>query len=126
MPTAPSRFLGEIPEEYVEKSGRNYRSEQEEGEGGWQSQQHKTRQRPVFDRGYSVGGGYTGAIGGTQGGRSTAAVGSVEKRPGVSSRPAASLPDFQKGDTVIHKAFGQGLITGLTPMGGRRTGGNRI
>lgn len=114
----PSRFLGEIPEEYVEKSGRNYRSEQEEGDGGWQSQQHKTRQRPVFDRGYSVGGGYTGAIGGTQGGRSAADVGSVEKRPGVSSRPAASLPDFQKGDTVIHKAFGQGLITGLTPMGG--------
>ena len=34
-------------------------------------------------------------------------------------RPAPKpLPDFQKGDTVVHKAFGKGLITGLTPMGG--------
>ena len=30
----------------------------------------------------------------------------------------AALPAFQKGDTVIHKAFGKGLVTGLTPMGG--------
>ena len=35
------------------------------------------------------------------------------------SRPtAAALPNFQKGDSVVHKAFGKGLITGLTPMGG--------
>ena len=34
------------------------------------------------------------------------------------SRPVAALPSFQKGDRVVHTAFGPGLITGFTPMGG--------
>ena len=29
-----------------------------------------------------------------------------------------ALPSFQKGDTVVHTAFGRGMITGYTPMGG--------
>ena len=32
--------------------------------------------------------------------------------------PKAALPGFRKGDTVFHRAFGKGLVTGLTPMGG--------
>jgi len=32
--------------------------------------------------------------------------------------PSAALQAFQKGDTVKHKAFGAGLITGVTHMGG--------
>lgn len=115
----PSRFLGEIPEAYVEKSGRNFRSENESGESGWQPPQRRVRPKPVFDRGYSVGGyssGYSAGAGSSgQTGQTTAPAGR-----GVSmSRPtAAALPNFQKGDSVVHKAFGKGLITGLTPMGG--------
>ena len=115
----PSRFLGEIPEAYVEKSGRNFRSENESGEGGWQPPQRRVRPKPVFDRGYSVGGysgGYSAGAGSSgQTGQTAAPAGR-----GVSmSRPtAAALPNFQKGDSVVHKAFGKGLITGLTPMGG--------
>ena len=30
----------------------------------------------------------------------------------------APLPEFRKGDSVVHKAFGRGMITALTPMGG--------
>ena len=110
----PSRFLGEIPEEYVEKGGRNYRSEPEEG--GWQPPQRRVRQRPVYDRGYSVGSGFSGVSG--SGRTSPPATGTV-RGPAASAAPAkAALPAFQKGDTVVHKAFGKGLITGLTPMGG--------
>ena len=110
----PSRFLGEIPPGYVEKSGRNFRSEGERSEEGWQPPQRRARPRPVFDRGYSVGGGYSGSAGGSgPAARSAAPAGSGAARPA-----AAPLPPFQKGDTVVHKAFGRGLITGLTPMGG--------
>ena len=34
-------------------------------------------------------------------------------------RPAQPpLPDFHKGEMVLHKAFGKGMILTLTPMGG--------
>ncbi|WP_419026536.1 hypothetical protein, partial [Intestinimonas butyriciproducens] len=43
-------------------------------------------------------------------------------RPGTpAARPrpdAGALPAFQKGDTVIHKAFGKGMVTSVQPMGG--------
>ena len=32
--------------------------------------------------------------------------------------PAAPLPDFKKGDAVLHKAFGDGVITAVSPAGG--------
>ncbi len=101
----PSRFLGEIPEEFVEKSGRNFLSERAEhageGAGDWQPPQRRARTKRVYDRGYSLG---------PTGGGTPAAPG--QKAPG------GALPPFQKGDTVVHRAFGRGLITGLTPMGG--------
>ena len=31
---------------------------------------------------------------------------------------SAALPGFKMGDSVQHKAFGRGLITKVTPMGG--------
>ena len=100
----PSRFLGEIPEQFVEKSGRTFHTGREEGDSageGWQPPQRRARPKRVYDRGYSLGRG-------------------EERTPeaaGGASRPAAP-PQFQKGDTVVHRAFGRGLITGLTPMGG--------
>ena len=39
--------------------------------------------------------------------------------PAAKPKPAAkAAPDFQLGDAVQHKAFGPGVITRLTPMGG--------
>ena len=37
---------------------------------------------------------------------------------GGAAKSAAGLADFRKGDMVQHKAFGRGLITKVTPMGG--------
>ena len=39
-----------------------------------------------------------------------------EKPKTVLSAPKA--PDFKKGDRVVHKAFGKGVIEKMTPMGG--------
>ena len=38
---------------------------------------------------------------------------------GAPARPAgAALPVFQKGDAVVHKAFGRGMVLNVQPMGG--------
>ena len=104
----PSRFLSEIPPACVEQTGRSGVSG---GEGIRRTAQTQSagRSHISYDRGYSVGGR-------TAAGRPAAGARSVELVR--ASRAAAPLPDFQKGDTVVHKAFGRGMITGLTPMGG--------
>ena len=108
----PSRFLGEIPPEFVEQSGHSrYRvsgGEEEHpqpAEGGFR---RRTPVKRTYDRGYSMGGGYSAPGGGE---RPAPDWKSPEK-----SRAAADFWGFRKGDTVVHKAFGQGLITGLTPI----------
>ena len=101
----PSRFLGEIPPEYLERTGRLPYGERPEREEGWSRPRPP---RPVFDRGYSLG---------------TSAAPAAVRSPAPGRRaPAAAAknppPDFRAGDSVVHKAFGQGLITKVTPMGG--------
>ena len=103
----PSRFLGEIPPEYVEKSGRLPYSERQNEE-----RPQKTRPpRRTFDRGFSMGTSSYGS------GASSASA-SDWKSPKAGSAAPAAGPDFRTGDPVVHKAFGKGLITKLTPMGG--------
>ncbi len=105
-----SRFVGEIPPELADRSGRSYRSGQEDPESRLQSQVRPQRApRPRPDRGYSLGsaGGYGGPS--APGGAAPAAAGRT---------PSAALPDFHKGDSVRHKAFGRGTLLSVTPMGG--------
>ena len=111
----PSRFLGEIPAELVERGGHDRRGG-ESGEHKWQPPQRRQRPRPVYDRGYSVGSGYTGYAS-SSGSTAATEQGGAHRTLGM-SRPVAALPSFQKGDRVVHTAFGPGLITGFTPMGG--------
>ena len=61
---------------------------------------------PRYDRGYTSGTALPSRSGAP--GRSSAASGAK----------AAPLPDFQKGEMVLHKAFGKGMILSLTKMGG--------
>ena len=106
----PSRFLGEIPEEYVEKSGRLPRGERtEEHQDGEPPRKKAPAWRKPAERGYSLGGGYTTYPKGT----------AVEpKVGGGAAKSAAGLADFRKGDMVQHKAFGKGMVVNLMPMGG--------
>ena len=96
----PSRFLGEIPPELVEKSGRLPYGERGEGE---RPARKTAPVRRTFDPGFSLG--------------------HSAPAPAASAAPAAGQAaptggGFRMGDTVRHKAFGQGLITKVTPMGG--------
>ena len=101
-----------------------------------------------YGGGRSTGGGYPGRAGGTDSmggstGRGTGGMGGSSgsgARPGsaggfrrasapISQRPAsgytppstgsaAALPQFQKGDTLEHKAFGRGMVLSVQKMGG--------
>ena len=103
----PSRFLGEIPAEYVEKSGRLPYAERQEREA---ERPRPVRQRRTYDRGFSLG--LESAA------PSSGAPAPDWKSPAAGSAPKAAAPAFRAGDSVQHKAFGRGLITKVTPMGG--------
>ena len=106
----PSRFLGEIPPEFVEQSGYSRRwssGGEAAGTQGYESRR-RTPFKRTYDRGYSIG--------------SPAAPAGAAPAPDWKEAPAKAASGgtwgFRKGDAVVHKAFGQGLITKLTPMGG--------
>ena len=103
----PSRFLGEIPAEYVEKSGRLPYAERQEREA---ERPRPVRQRRTYDRGFSLGHESAAPASG--------APAPDWKSPAAGSPPKAAAPAFRAGDSVQHKAFGRGLVTKVTPMGG--------
>ena len=137
-----SRFLGEIPEERVERSGRPPMSElwknsqwSIQRDDDWMDDEdYYDDDRPSSGWGKPYGGhsgqrdsGYGGYSGYGGQSRPKPAYGgySTPPKPRASrpaSRPAARkvppLPDFRKGEMVMHKAFGKGMILSLTPMGG--------
>ncbi|WP_209343789.1 UvrD-helicase domain-containing protein [Flavonifractor sp. AGMB03687] len=94
----PSRFLGEIPPELVEKSGRLPYGERGEGE---RPARKTAPVRRLFDPGFSLGHSAPAA-----------------SAPSAEGQAAPAGGGFRMGDMVRHKAFGQGLITKVTPMGG--------
>ncbi|MCI9264049.1 MAG: UvrD-helicase domain-containing protein [Oscillospiraceae bacterium] len=142
----PSRFLEEIPEEHVERSGQapmsgqwrieesSWRPEREfydEEESGYSyGEGHRSGGYSYGGSGYPSSGGYSSG-GGYQSrrpacGQSRPGGGSPVSRPARSkqsilkaaAKAAPPLPDFQKGEMVMHKAFGKGMILSLSKMGG--------
>jgi DNA helicase-2/ATP-dependent DNA helicase PcrA len=111
----PSRFVSEIPEQYVQKSGRTPLSESRESD--WQ-----IPSAPSTPMGYrkpvaGVSGVRSGYSGSTTASRT--ATGSVRSGGEIASAaPSAALPEYQKGDMVAHKAFGKGMVLSLQKMGG--------
>ena len=111
----PSRFTGEIPPEYLERSGRSF---YDDG-GEWGTfQTRRSVSAPMGGSRYS---------GGTFGGERPARPASGPGRPAGSAspyRPAAKavssgpLPTFGKGDMVEHTAFGCGMVLSVQKMGG--------
>ncbi len=109
----PSRFAGEIPAELLEQSGRSYLdpAPARDWDGFDQTPQVSTYQepyRPAYGSGRAA---YTP-------GRPQRAASRPAPRPNALSRPAASLPEYQKGDMVEHKAFGRGMVLSAQKMGG--------
>ena len=110
----PSRFTEEIPAELIERRGVDRKKEERrsfwDDDGGF---------RYLDDYQSSRGKSY-----GENRQRSAARASRPTLRPTPSHRPAVpsagSTPsaDFKTGDAVIHKAFGEGVISKMTPMGG--------
>ena len=126
----PSRFVEEIPPEHLERTGRGQTSAPEEDWGGFPSRTWGQVERRDYRGSYGApqtagrasypgqrprsaspayGGGFVRAMEGEKG--RTAGGGSL-------SASAASPASFRKGDTVLHKAFGKGMILSVQKMGG--------
>ena len=102
----PSRFVSEIPEEYLQRSGRSAAA-QSEAEPARQS-----TQRPLGRMGQRIA--REGKLGG---GSTISRAGTVIGASAVAAN-VALLARFRKGAMVDHTAFGRGMITAITPMGG--------
>jgi len=92
-----SRFVSEIPDEHIKKNipkGYGFRD--------------KSYEQTIAEREYRQPRFSFSAPAQSAAGRSAAAT--------AVSKPV--LPEFALGDSVNHKAFGSGVITKLTPMGG--------
>lgn len=95
----PSRFLVEVPEALIERTGR--RSTAQMGFDG-NSQADRDFER---SQGYSryAGTGYLSKI--------------KEQSKATQKPEAAPSVKYNTGDTVVHKVFGQGVILSSKPMG---------
>ena len=88
-----SRFLREIPENIIQRKG-NYRKNPYSSHGGY-------LRSDGYANGYSAGSAYKKEI---------------EKHTVPVGR--AVIPDFNKGDMVMHTAFGKGMVLSVLKMSG--------
>ena len=96
----PSRFISELPEEYIEKTD---------------TLPKRTAQATHINSG-SFGGSYGGS---SYAGRSSYIGGGQPKRPAPrAAAEAKPKVTFAAGDTVRHGVFGEGRVVSAIPMGG--------
>lgn len=117
----PSRFTEEIPQTLLDRQGlAKKKANLWDDDGTFISGRSGTWGGGAS--GYSGGGvsyrpGSFGTSYAARTGRTGAAKRAAPEKPKtVLSAPKA--PDFKKGDRVVHKAFGKGVIEKMTPMGG--------
>ena len=117
----PSRFTEEIPQTLLDRQGlAKKKANLWDDDGTFISGRSGTWGGGAS--GYSGGGvSYRPGSFGTSYAARTGRTGATkraapEKPKTVLSAPKA--PDFKKGDRVVHKAFGKGVIEKMTPMGG--------
>ena len=117
----PSRFTEEIPQTLLDRQGlAKKKANLWDDDGTFISGRSGTWGGGAS--GYSGGGvSYRPGSFGTSYAARTGRIGAAkraapEKPKTVLSAPKA--PDFKKGDRVVHKAFGKGVIEKMTPMGG--------
>ena len=103
-----SRFLKEIPEDYIQRKGGN----------------RLQADRPSYSQG-SYGSSYGGSYGGQRPVSAQAAARQAQikksQKSSLTAAPAAKptvMLELHKGDMVQHKAFGKGMVLTATPLGG--------
>ena len=100
----PSRFTEEIPDEHLERVGAAAR-----------------RQAYGVSDGYTSGSYTSGGYASGNGTRQRRTFEPPARRHAVAAPSAVApkaTPSFKTGDSVKHKAFGEGVIVKMTPMGG--------
>ncbi|MCD8341926.1 MAG: UvrD-helicase domain-containing protein [Clostridiales bacterium] len=118
----PSRFIEEIPEEYLEKSGRAYEADKREYGGRWKDSDQPQASQENAEHGQ-------GSRYGRQSHQSQRSRGPMgggisihhDAKPTGQRAVQASfqlLSQYQKGTVVEHTAFGRGMIVSVLPMGG--------
>ncbi len=115
----PSRFVSEIPEEYLEKSGRGNAGEEQTGrrtDPDSRTGRQEGGSRPLR-RGYGRQSERIAREGRLGGGSTISRSGAVVGASAVAQN-VALLAEYKKGEMVEHTAFGKGMITSVTPMGG--------
>ena len=142
----PSRFTEEIPGECMERTGRTFLADVGGGDGGGGGIPSRSSGYGGYGQqgGYRQQSGYGARPAQTAYGQTS--YGQTARKPAAPSyggcpkvtagtgtgyagaRPksavptggvkSAAVPDFRKGDTVKHKAFGRGMILSLQKMGG--------
>lgn len=131
----PSRFVGEIPPELLEQTGRrgstcyvdedDFDWDQRRPSNGTTRTYGQTRysENTYANNEYISPRGIGGSFGNSRppvqslGSRSTGIRGGYTPKPATSAK-GANLPDFHKGDMLQHKAFGRGMVLSIQPMGG--------
>jgi len=132
-PNRLSRFVEEIPAEYLERSGRTFMSREEDDWGGILSRSsgydgysnscrtgYAQSGRSAYGTVSRSASGVTSYKAATSGaakyplpGKKAPAAGGIK-----SANSAAALPEYRKGDMVNHKAFGKGMVTSTQKVGG--------
>ena len=136
MSNRPSRFVEEIPAEYLERSGRTFLSREEDDWGGIPS---RSSGYDGYSNSYRTGYAQSGRSAYGTVSRTASGVTSYKAAPsgaakyplpgkkplgapavgGIkSANSAAPLPEYRKGDMVNHKAFGKGMVTSTQKVGG--------
>ena len=110
----PSRFVEEIPPEHMERTGRDRSSASVWDESGWRS---PTSGPARGAYGYSGGERHDYLFGNRRPAARTGIGGGSGSGLSGKSRNT-QLPDLRKGDTVMHKAFGRGMILAAEKVGG--------
>ena len=119
----PSRFAGEIPPDLLEQSGR--RMIERRPTYGWdeddfdQTRPAVSTYRDPYSRGGSHSEGYERRPAApTYPSRPSRPISQRPAAGYTAPKPAAALPEFRKGDSVEHKAFGRGMVLSVMKMGG--------
>ena len=116
----PSRFVQEIPGEHVKRTGRSSFT-RSDVVNDWSGMPSRTSGYEGYGQRTGSGGTSYGGFGAAMSKAPRAAQGA--KPLGTSAGASygggsGSMSDYAKGDMVVHKAFGEGMILSIQKMGG--------
>ena len=111
-----SRFVKEIPEDFLEQTGRNLYEINREYGGTWRdSSAAEAAHNQSHFAGYGENAGFRSVRK-----ESVPCRKDLFGTASIGTRSASSQVriELQKGEMVVHDAFGQGMVVSITPMGG--------